>query len=220
MPEPGWYDDPLGEAAQRWWDGTAWTEQTSDAPTIIANLPQSPAVEPGMPAQPGVGAGVGAGFEPAVGAIRPPLDQPAPAPSGRRTWLFVALAVLGVVVIGVVLVVVLPLGGSVRAGTEVTFEVPPNGFWEYEFTAPQGRLVIDVRGDRGFDPVAFLEDAETGRLLLENDDRTSDQLSEFGGGRFDSLLDSWVPAGTYRLIVEEYAGEGGSGTVSFPIAGE
>jgi hypothetical protein len=25
-PPPGWYADPQGAAAQRWWDGTTWTE--------------------------------------------------------------------------------------------------------------------------------------------------------------------------------------------------
>lgn len=27
---PGWFPDPLGAHRLRWWDGTAWTEQTSD----------------------------------------------------------------------------------------------------------------------------------------------------------------------------------------------
>jgi hypothetical protein len=28
-PPPGWYPDPQGQARLRYWDGTAWTEQTS-----------------------------------------------------------------------------------------------------------------------------------------------------------------------------------------------
>lgn len=27
-PPAGWYNDPQGQAEQRWWDGTAWTEHT------------------------------------------------------------------------------------------------------------------------------------------------------------------------------------------------
>ena len=27
-PAPGWYDDPSQPGAQRWWDGTQWTQQT------------------------------------------------------------------------------------------------------------------------------------------------------------------------------------------------
>ncbi|MDQ1375821.1 MAG: hypothetical protein QOJ09_3159, partial [Actinomycetota bacterium] len=37
-PEPGWHEDPWGEAPLRWWDGTAWapataTDAESPAPT-------------------------------------------------------------------------------------------------------------------------------------------------------------------------------------------
>ncbi|GEM_PF-1276400 len=31
-PVPGWYADPRGEAALRWWNGRAWTEQTASSP--------------------------------------------------------------------------------------------------------------------------------------------------------------------------------------------
>ncbi len=31
QPTPGWYPDPGGEAALRWWDGMRWTDATSDA---------------------------------------------------------------------------------------------------------------------------------------------------------------------------------------------
>jgi hypothetical protein len=27
-PPAGWYPDPRGQAAQRWWDGTTWTDHT------------------------------------------------------------------------------------------------------------------------------------------------------------------------------------------------
>lgn len=30
-PPAGWYDDPQGSARRRWWDGTKWTEHTTDA---------------------------------------------------------------------------------------------------------------------------------------------------------------------------------------------
>lgn len=29
LPPPGWYRDPYGMAAQRWWDGSKWTERTA-----------------------------------------------------------------------------------------------------------------------------------------------------------------------------------------------
>lgn len=32
----GWYPDPQGQAAQRYWDGSQWTDHTSDVPTAAA----------------------------------------------------------------------------------------------------------------------------------------------------------------------------------------
>jgi uncharacterized protein YxjI len=31
-PPPGWYADPSGQHASRWWDGNSWTEHTQDGP--------------------------------------------------------------------------------------------------------------------------------------------------------------------------------------------
>lgn len=31
-PEPGWYPDPSGQPALRWWDGNNWSNQTQAAP--------------------------------------------------------------------------------------------------------------------------------------------------------------------------------------------
>jgi hypothetical protein len=41
MVPPGWYPDPDGRQAQRWWDGTEWTDRTAPLPaprpTIVAS---------------------------------------------------------------------------------------------------------------------------------------------------------------------------------------
>jgi hypothetical protein len=41
-PAPGWYPDPTQAATQRYWDGTAWTEQRAPlAPTLVQVAPRS-----------------------------------------------------------------------------------------------------------------------------------------------------------------------------------
>ncbi|GAA2308739.1 DUF2510 domain-containing protein [Streptomyces kunmingensis] len=53
MPPPGWYPDPHAPATERWWDGTAWTQdRRQPAPTAFA----PPAAAP-PPRKPGGGRG-------------------------------------------------------------------------------------------------------------------------------------------------------------------
>jgi len=33
-PPPGWYDDPRGSGRERWWDGSAWGDQTRGGITL------------------------------------------------------------------------------------------------------------------------------------------------------------------------------------------
>lgn len=41
LPPPGWYPDPSGQAAHRWWDGSRWTDHLGTPPQAIAR-PQIP----------------------------------------------------------------------------------------------------------------------------------------------------------------------------------
>ena len=46
----GWYDDPGGQAALRWWDGSAWSDHTAARPVGIAGTaPDRPSVDPATP---------------------------------------------------------------------------------------------------------------------------------------------------------------------------
>jgi hypothetical protein len=48
-PVAGWYDDPLGDAGERFWDGQSWTETTRPwpAPTTVAPPDPAPSVPSG-----------------------------------------------------------------------------------------------------------------------------------------------------------------------------
>jgi hypothetical protein len=54
---PGWYPDPAGEAAERWWDGTGWTAQ-SRAASVLAQPLTRPDVLKNTPATVGLVLGI------------------------------------------------------------------------------------------------------------------------------------------------------------------
>src|SRR4051812_22026449 len=47
---PGWYPDPTGTGALRWWDGRTWTEHVAAAPSPYAGSPYAPAQRRQLPA--------------------------------------------------------------------------------------------------------------------------------------------------------------------------
>jgi hypothetical protein len=51
-PQPGWYGDPSGQYALRYWDGARWTEQTRDADATAAPAQVAPAAGPPAGAAP------------------------------------------------------------------------------------------------------------------------------------------------------------------------
>ncbi len=78
-PAPGWYADPTGQHAHRWWDGQQWTDHVSPAPAAEPQpqqyqQPQQPSQhQPPQPPQPFVKQGyqqAGPAGEPALFAAR------------------------------------------------------------------------------------------------------------------------------------------------------
>ncbi len=128
-PDPGWYDDPAAPGQLRWWDGTAWTEQTRQAPPLPPPPAPSPRPDQGVgtpPPPPPPRASesrprvpdpdLGAGdpydlFGPSTGSGTGP-PGPLQAAASRRRGIAVVVA-LGVVGIGAAIAFALSQGGNV-----------------------------------------------------------------------------------------------------------
>ena len=82
---PGWYPDPAGGPAQRWWDGYAWNEATRPAPEQSgADAPGGEAGEAGRDAGQDEGQ---PGGDPGGYPGAPPGWYPDPAGGpGLRWW--------------------------------------------------------------------------------------------------------------------------------------
>ncbi|MGC0386411.1 DUF2510 domain-containing protein [Streptomyces sp. SAI-129] len=108
---PGWYPDPGqkndGPATERWWDGTAWTDQVRPAGAEAAGAP--PAQPPAGPAFPPSAQDTAAGPYP----VHPGYPGvPAQPPSARRRRLRTGIAVAAAVA------VLAGIGGGVYALTD------------------------------------------------------------------------------------------------------
>ncbi|MFG2885200.1 DUF2510 domain-containing protein [Streptomyces sp. NPDC048297] len=131
---PGWYPDPghtnAGPPTERWWDGTAWTDQTRPAGTAgmwgppTQSAPPGQPFPPGQPAPPAYPAGSAYPGAPDYAAYpgHPgyPGRPPAPSRRGLRTGIAVAAAaaVLASIGVGVYALTKNDGGGSDRAGSQ------------------------------------------------------------------------------------------------------
>ncbi|WP_454728233.1 DUF2510 domain-containing protein [Cellulosimicrobium protaetiae] len=84
-PAPGWYDDGTGTGTNRYWDGSAWTEQTASAAG-------SPPGGTGGATAPGGTGGTAPFSAPPQVAVEPPATKPHPL-----GWVALAVAVVGFV---------------------------------------------------------------------------------------------------------------------------
>ncbi|MGX5680242.1 DUF2510 domain-containing protein [Schumannella luteola] len=137
----GWYPDPTGSRAARWWDGTAWTEHVRDPEPA----PRAPLASP-TSVQPAAAAFAEHRRFDYLGADARPVDRVAdtPPPAEGWTWpvILIAMASLGAILV---------LGVSLALGLDVTVAAVVSGIAGW-LTLPLGfvdRAVLRSRGYRG-----------------------------------------------------------------------
>ena len=93
----GWYRDPRGEAEQRYWDGSAWTDQTRPpVPPTASPPPSAASANIGFPSPP----------PPGAGAVPPPpptggYAQPVGAwPTKSQAGVALALSIVSIFICG------------------------------------------------------------------------------------------------------------------------
>lgn len=137
-PAAGWYDDPAPGAApgaQRFWDGSGWTEQTRYGPADLTKQATPSAYAPAGQAQP-YGAGAPVGHAPGAPQVPPVAMTHTPdgmvlaSPGKRLAAALVDGLILTVVSFVIVLVFVLVVfGGGAAAGVfDTSSQEPPPGF--------------------------------------------------------------------------------------------
>jgi hypothetical protein len=184
---PGWQPDPTGKHDHRYWDGSQWTDNVSDA-GVASTDPYEAATAPGAsdatvadtPVVPAEGAAPPPAPDttatwpaaPAAPAPPPPYNPAAPPTSGgdgSKRNLLIGGGILAAIVIAVI--AFLALGGDddgddVRAQLASKLEDVADG----ELTSAQAEcvadLLVDEAGEDAFDDVDF--DATETPAVVQN----------------------------------------------------
>lgn len=120
----GWYPDPIGVGAARYWDGEQWTERYRDAPgpQPIPAEPPSEVAAPQPSESPPAATPIPAESTPQASAAQSGPDGKAKPPSALDRWKEIPKAAQ--IAIGVVVVIIIAgiagSGGSKKASTSAT----------------------------------------------------------------------------------------------------
>ena len=171
----GWQPDPTGRHEHRYWDGTTWTDNVSNAGVAstdpVAGAGDEPtAVTPTAPADPT------AAWSTTPGAPIPPLPQPATASSngngGSKKGLLIGGAILAAVII--LVIAALAFGGDDKGSTDalradlvgLMTDEGEAGFSQRDAECAAGVVIDEIGADR-LEGVDF--DAEEPPPGLEDD---------------------------------------------------
>ncbi len=110
LPQPGWYPDPSGAPALRWWNGVTWSDATHPL-SPDADLPTSASVPPTAPLPT---------TQVWAPVVPPPgQEEPAVAAAGKRRWWIPVVALVALLGLAGLAVSALvgALGGPTRLDT-------------------------------------------------------------------------------------------------------
>lgn len=216
---PGWYPD--GQGAQRWWDGSQWTERTQPA-----DAPEAPAASAG----PGSSASAGDQPPPPPPPWEAPQDQPpgaygaagpaqpgqpgfaAPAGGGgsKKLLLIIGAAVLALLLLCAIGGVVLAMIGG--DDPEDAVEDYFDAFVEDDYTQQ-----CELRSERS--RTALLKDADVDdcRAYAEQAEARAEEFTADYEERFDESYEDIQDEMDYALEITDVKEEGDEAFVDYEV---
>jgi hypothetical protein len=168
QPDAGWYPDPAGTGALRWWDGSAWTESTHDHPDSGVSVPPGtqPVVTP-----------------PAAPASSAPVSADGTRAPRRATWSVVIAVLMIAVAIAAVVALISPFTGRTELDTraveqQIGAELTTRVGQQVTVSCPSS---VPISAGSTFTCTATAADGSTSSITVRQKDDQGDVEWSLGG---------------------------------------